>query len=303
MATTVVMPPNNTIGLASKFVPYLDEVYKAESKTAIFDTPNPQWTGAKTVNLFDFAAVGMGNYDRDNGYVMGDATAGWTPYTLEIDRGRAYQIDEMDNEETLDMTVASALSEIERVEVVPEVDAYRIAKWAGTTGVDGTTGTVTPGTTDVADLVAAAEQAMDDNEVPEEGRILLVSAKSYRTLKSNIERRIINSENNVNYTVEYFDDMRLIRVPQGRFNTAITLNAPTTSAGVGGFTVPATGKAINFMIVHPSAIMQVLKHRVVRVFSPEQNIEADAYRLNFRFYHDTFVKKNKVKGIYVHAEA
>jgi hypothetical protein len=57
------------------------------------------------------------------------------------------------------------------------------------------------------------------------------------------------------------------------------------------------------MIVHPSAIMQVMKHRLVRVFSPEQNIEADAYRLNFRFYHDTFVKANKVKGIYVQTEA
>ena len=61
--------------------------------------------------------------------------------------------------------------------------------------------------------------------------------------------------------------------------------------------------SINFMIVHPSAIMQVMKHRLVRVFSPEQNLEADAYRLNFRFYHDTFVKANKVKGIYVQTAA
>ena len=65
------------------------------------------------------------------------------------------------------------------------------------------------------------------------------------------------------------------------------------------FTVPN----LSWMPPRIHTLMQAMKHRVRRVFSPDQNIEADAYRLNFRFYHDTFVKKNKVKGIYVHAEA
>jgi hypothetical protein len=300
------MPPANTIGLASKYLPVLDEVYKRGSLTSIFDTAENRvnWIGAKTVSLFDFDPVGMANYDRNDGFVTGNITAGWKPYQIEVDRGRSYQIDMMDNEETLGMAVASALSEIERVEVIPEVDAYRFAKWAGTTGVStGTAATIVPGTTDVAGLIDTAEAQMDNDEVPYEGRILYVSPLAYMALKGNIERRIINSEDNVNTNVEFYDDMRIIRVPQARFQSAITLAAPTTAAGVGGF-APATGaKAINFMIVHPSAIMQVMKHRLVRVFSPEQNIEADAYRLNFRFYHDTFVKANKVKGIYVQTEA
>lgn len=300
MATTVVMPPSNTINLAEKFVPRLDEVYKRGSLTAVLDTPADQvlWTGAKTVNLFNFTPAGMANYDRDAGFVMGNVTAAWEPHTLQIDRGRAVQVDLMDNEETLGMTLSSILSETERGEVIPEVDAYRFAKYAGTTGVDGTTGTISA-TTNVADLVDAAGMSMDENEVPYEGRILFISPSAYLGLRKNIERRIINSENNVNTNVEYYNDMQVIRVPASRFNTAITLNAPTTAAGVGGYT--ATGNAINFMIVHPSAVMQVLKHRLVRVFNPEQNIEADAYRVNFRFYHDTFVKTNKVKGIYVHS--
>lgn len=176
----------------------------------------------------------------------------------------------------------------------------RFAKWAGTTGVDGDTGAITPGSTDVADLIAAGEASMDDNEVPTEGRVLFASATAYYALKGNIERRVINDENNVNYNVEYFDDMRLIRVPQGRFNTAITLNAPTTASGTGGYT--ATGDDIHFIIAHPSAIVQVVKHNAPRLFTPEQNIEADAYRLNYRIYHDTFVLKNKVKGIYIYAD-
>jgi hypothetical protein len=95
--------------------------------------------------------------------------------------------------------------------------------------------------------------------------------------------------------------MRIIRVPQPRFNTAVTLNAPTAHNGAGGYT--ATGDDINFMIVHPSAVLQVMKHYAPRLFTPEQNIEADAYRLNIRYAGDTFVLDNKVKGIYLHAES
>ena len=297
MATTVVMPPSNTITLAQKYLPILDEVYKRQSLTSMFDTANANWVGANTVNLFSFTSNGMANYSRDAGYVMGNVTGGWEDYTITQDRGRAFQIDFLDNEETLGQSVAAALSQVERVDVIPEIDSYRFAKWASTTGVTSTTATITPGSTNMPALISAAEASMDDAEVPYEGRVLFVSPTAYQYLKDGIERRIINSENNVNMNVEYFDDMQVIRVPQGRFNTAITLNAPTTAAGAGGYT--ASGDNIHFMIVHPSAILQVMKHRNLRTFTPDQNIEADAYRINFRYAHDTWVLDQKVKGIYV----
>ena len=299
MATTVVMPPTNTESYASKFVPRLDELYKRGSLTAILDTPEDlvNWIGAKTVNLFTFSSVGMANYDRNAGYVTGDVNAGWEPFTLEIDRGRSYQVDSQSNDETLGMELSSLLSETERIELIPEVDAYCFSKLAGTTGISSATGALAT-SADVVAAIDAAEAQMDNDEVPYEGRILFVSPAVYMKLKGGIERRIINSEDNVNTNVEFYDDMRIIRVPAARFNTAITLNAPTTAAGVGGYT--ATGTAIDFMIVHPSAVMKVLKHRVSNVFTPAQNIEADAYRVNFRCYYDVFVKGNKKKGIYLH---
>lgn len=299
MATTVVMPPTNTESYASKFVPRLDELYKRGSLTAILDTPEDlvNWIGAKTVNLFTFSSVGMANYDRNAGYVAGNVNAGWEPFTLEIDRGRSYQVDSQSNDETLGMELSSMLSETERVELIPEIDAYCFSKLAGTTGISSATGALAT-SADVVAAIDAAEAQMDNDEVPYEGRILFVSPAVYMKLKGGIERRIINSEDNVNTNVEFYDDMRIIRVPAARFNTAITLNAPTTAAGVGGYT--ATGTAIDFLIVHPSAVMKVLKHRVSNVFTPAQNIEADAYRVNFRCYYDVFVKGNKKKGIYLH---
>ena len=299
MATTMVAPVGNDIDLAEKFLARVDEVYKRESLTNIFDTESDrvQWTGADTVNLFEIDTVGLGDYSRNAGYVPGDADGAWQSYQLTQDRARSFNIDAMDSEETFGLMGARTLGVFERTKVVPELDAYRFAKWAGTVGIDGATATLS-GSDNIADLIDTAVASMDDNEVPYEGRILFVNPTIYKYLKGDITRYTENRDDVVNYNIMMYNDMRVISVPSARFNTAITLGQPTDHDGAGGYT--ATGAAINFMIVHPSAIMQVVKHNPIRIFSPAQNIEADAYRINYRIYHDTFVLKNKVKGIYVH---
>lgn len=301
MATTVVMPPSNSVALVTKYLPLLDEQYKRFSLTSMFDTANAEFVGANAVKLFTYSSVGMADYDRNAGYVTGDITAAWETFTIGQDRGRSFNVDSMDQDETLNVLLPAVLSEENRLHIIPEVDAYRFAKWASTANIGAASADIVPGTTDVPSLIDAAEASMDNEEVPYEGRILFVSPKCYQGLKEKIERRIINSEDNVNTNVEFYDDMRIIRVPQSRFSTAITLAQPTTAAGDGGYT--ASGYDINFMIVHPSAILQVMKHKIIRVFSPEQNIEADGYRVNARYYHDTWVKNQKVKGIYCHRAA
>lgn len=300
MATTVAMPVSNTVTLAQKYIPRLDEVYKREALSAVLDSDNVEWVGVDTIKVYKFSTVGMATYSRGAGFVAGDTTGGWETFTLDIDRGRSYLLDYLDDEESMEMLVASQLSQTERTEVIPEIDALCFSTLAGKTGISAATpAAITVGTTDVPALIATAEAQMDNDEVPYEGRILFVSPDCYNALKAKIERRIINSENNVNMNVEYFDDMRIIRVPKSRFNTAITLNNSTTSAGVGGYT--ATGDDINFMIVHPSAVIKVMKHRLVRVFSPAQNPTADGYLVNYRYCAGIFVPDNKVKGIYLHA--
>ena len=183
-----------------------------------------------------------------------------------------------------------------------ELDAYRFSKLAGTANIDAATpADITVGTTDVAGLVDAAEASMGDNEVPVEGRILFVSEKAYAGLKAKITRYLAN-ENNVNREVEVYNGMRVIRVPQARFCTGITLYDGTTNEQTdGGYKFSAsTSYPINFMIVHPSAVIQVTKHALPRIFSPLENQAANAWAFDYRVYHDIFVQANKVKGIYLH---
>ena len=289
-------------------MPILDEVYKASSKTSILDTANERvrFIGSDTVNLYTMSLDGLGNYSRNAGFVTGSVTGGWEPYKLTQDRGRSFMVDVMDNDETMGMAFGTLAGEFIRTQVTPEIDAYRFAKYAGTSGISsGTPADITVGTTDVPSLIQEAETIMGDDEVPEEGRILFISETAYAGLKDKITRYVQNGERGIETAIDYYDGMRVIKVPKGRFNTGITLNDGLSAGETkGGFTVPAsTSYPINFMIIHPSAVVQIAKHVVPRIFSPEVNQSAAAWKFDYRIYHDAFVENNKVAGIYLHRAA
>ena len=114
--------------------------------------------------------------------------------------------------------------------------------------------------------------------------------------------RVLANENGVDRRVMTFDGMDVIMVPQTRFYTKVELNAGGTE-DAGGFAKHADGKEVNFMIIHPTAVLQVAKHDNLKVFSPDQNQTTDGWLVQYRIYHDAFVYANKLDGIYAHYKA
>ena len=286
----------------------MDEIYKASSRTSILDTANERirFNNSDTVYLYTMSMDGLADYSRNAGFVTGSITGTWEPYKLTQDRARSFMVDAMDNDETGSMTFGNTSSEFIRTQVTPEIDAYRFAKYAGASGISsGTPADITVGTTDVPTLIQEAETTMGDDEVPEEGRILFISETAYAGLKDKITRYVQNGERGIETAIDFYDGMRVIKVPKGRFNTGITMNDGLSAGETkGGFTVPAsTSYPINFMIIHPSAVVQIAKHVAPRSFSPEVNQRADAWQFDYRIYHDAFVEKNKAAGIYLHRAA
>ena len=304
MAATV-----QSIALAEKYAAILDEVYKRESLTSVLDTPSDlvMFDGANSAKIFKTEMDGLGDYSRNNGYVRGAVVGSWEPLTLAYDRGRSFLVDAMDNEETLDLAFGTLAGEFVRTKEVPEVDAYTFAKIASTSNINAATPANLANVTDILKAVDAGQAALDNAEVPMEGRVMFVSTAVYYALKDKLTRFIENGDEIINRNFRYLDDTLVIPVPAVRFNTAIDLlDGSTNGEEIGGYSnVPGTGSSypINFMIVHPSAIVKVMKHRVPRIFSPDVVQEADAWKFNIRVYGDTFVKQNKVKGIYLHNAA
>ena len=302
MATTVTPAVSNSIGLTSQYVPLLDEIYKAESKTAILDTVQDRvrWSPEyHTFYLFETDMGGLGNYDRNAGFVRGDVTASWRAYAPQWDRGRQFLVDRIDNDESMGMAFGTLAGEFARTKVVPETDALRFAQYANNAAAANKDTESLSTSAQVIGSIDDATAALDDAEVPYEGRILFLNPTTYKLIKGAITRMVMNGEGDINYNVEFYNDMRVITVPSGRFNTEITLAEPDSHDDAGGFT--ATGSTINYMIVHPTAIMQVNQFAEPRIFSPAVVQEAQAFKFDFRQYHGAWVKHQKANGIYVSA--
>jgi len=292
-----------SIALAQKFQPILDEVYKLSSLTARMDTLTKpvNFAGANVVQVFKTDPIGLGKYNRVSGYPAGQVVGSWETLTLATERGRSFVIDRMDDEETLGMAFGTLAGEFIRTKVVPEVDAYRFSKYASTASINA----ATPGTLDANGIIKALDDAkleLDKDEVPSEGRLLYISDNCLNLLESKVSR-FLGNENAVDKRVTKYSGMEVIMVPQTRFYKGVTLDDGAT-VDAGGYAKTAnTGKDINFMIIHPSAVLQVAKHDALKVFSPDENQTTDGWLMQYRLYHDAFVYANKLNGIYLHCKA
>lgn len=293
----------NAITLVSKFLALIDAVYKIESKTAMLDalTQTPDYLNANEIKVMKLATVGLGNYSRVTGYPSGDITATWETMTLATERGRAFSLDRMDNEESLGLVLGNLIREWMRVHVAPELDAYRFAKFAADAGNIATPGTLSTAANTLA-AIDAANLALSEDEVPEEGRKLFITFTLYELLKGALTRTWA-SEGAVSRAVKQLESTEIIPVPQTRFYTEVTLDAGAAGDEGGFVKTVSTGKDINFMILHPSAVLQPIKLNNVKYFSPEVNQTSDGHLWQYRLYHDAFVYENKVNGIYLHNKA
>lgn len=283
----------NSISLVTKFLAILDEVYKKNSLTAIFDAPTKpvEFGGAAAVNVLKLSTVGLGTYSRSTGYPAGDVTAAWETLTLAASRGRALSVDRMDNEETLGMAFGKLADEWMRTKVAPEVDAYRFSKFASWSGISSPSQAALADAAAVVAALRVATNTMDEDEVPEEGRVLFITP----TLLGYVADQDTTKSKEV---LARFS--QIIRVPQSRFYKGVTLDAGAT-ADAGGYSKTAsTGRDLNFMVVHPTAVLQAVKHDNMKYFDPDTNQTADAHLMQYRLYHDAFVYENHVDGIYAH---
>lgn len=288
----------NSFALAEKYLPILDEIYQNESKSSVLETRDVQFTGANTIKLYKTSMQGLGDYDRQNGFIGGDVTGTWEDHTLTQDRGRSFTIDTMDNEETLGMAFGTLVGEFLRTKVVPEVDAYVFSKIAGTDGIShGTHDALADITHPTTELDKAIAQ-LNEDEVPDTGRMVFMSEKFYQKVQGDITKVVQNTETGINKTIEVYDGVRIIRVPQKRFLSAITLYNGKSGQAAGGYVPAGTNYDLHFIMLDPNAVKKVTKHVVPRIFSPAVNQQADAWKFDYRLYYDAFVLENKLKGIY-----
>lgn len=296
----------------------IDTVFAQDSATKILENGqkfidvNFKETGYVKVmsilmdGLSDYYRVNSGDegtdythYPQGDGYKVGNVKSEWEIFKLEYDRGKQFQVDNMDDEESAGMIIGNLLTEFLRTKVVPEVDAVRFSKLAGkATATLGNLKTAyTIEDNEVLKEFNSAYEWLFENEVPEEDQVIFVNPALMTKIRNSTELTKYLGQSdfksgNVTFTLQTFENRPIIVVPSSRFYTDVVV-------GTNGFHPSANSKTINYMIVSKKAVVPIVKLNKSKIWTPDTVQDFDGYKVNFRMYHDVIVPKNKLAGVYV----
>lgn len=285
----------NSIELFKKNAPeLLDKIYKAESTTSDFDINGALVQAGKNANEIIVPVLdmdGLGDYDRNSGYIDGDVSLTNETKKFNYERGRKLKTDTIDNEETGGVILGNLSAEFLRTKVIPEVDAVRYATYAAIPNISKVEETYDTAEK-VYKAIAKAWDDMTNEEVPEENRYLRITS----TLNGMIRDMDTYKSKEL---LSKFAGIKV--VPQSRFQTVIKLLSGKDADGErkGGFKKGDDSQDINFMIIHKPALLQYTKHNKMKLFTPEQDQDGDNYKWLYRLYGLNEYYKNKVAGIYL----
>lgn len=276
------------INLATKFLPYVDEKFSTESKKSLLTNQDFDWTGAHTVKVYKVSTSQMNDYKRNTPEgmtgsrygVVKDLDATTEEFTLKKDRSFTFVIDKLDTDETAqNLQAASALERQVREVVIPEVDTYTYGVMCTNAGQKPTPKALTK--ENIYLEILAGNNALDNEEVPETGRIIVVTPDVYVLMKQCKDITMetdIGNDLRLKGVISNLDGAMVIKVPANRLP-----------------------KNFGFMIAHPCATVAPTKLEDYKIHEDPPGISGSL--VEGRIAYDAFVLDNKVKAIYYHAQA
>ena len=268
--------------LVTRYAPYVDEIFSQESKKSLLTNNDFDFDGAGTVKIYKVSTADMNDYGRN-----GAAEGNWSRYgtvadldattetmTLSKDRSFTFVIDKLDENETArQLSGATALARQVRNVVVPEVDTHvytKVAAGAGTVLETELT------STNIYDQILVASKTLDDELVPEEGRVLVVTPDVYRLMKLNKEivmETEIGADMRKKGVISNLDGAAVVKVPAVRLP-----------------------KDFGFILTHPCATTAPTKLEDYNTHLNPPGINGTL--VEGRIVYDAFVLENKKKAIY-----
>ena len=299
----------NTVTLSETMTAELEKALVQKAVTGVLSDNGlkPKFMGSGIVIVPELDMSAMGDYDRDTGFVQGAVTISRTPYQLSQDRGRSFQLDAQDADESgIGNLAGEVMAEFVRTQVVPEMDAYTLSKITGAAAaeagqVEAISGAIAANT--ILSKISAAQNAALDACGYDEDLICFVDSNVQAALQSTTEisrqLSVVDfKRGDVTDKVQSYNGMPIIPVSSARMKSAYTFYDGSTDGQENGGFVPAEGaKNIGFLILPKKAASLVKKTEKVRIFDPSKNIDMDAWKMDYRLYYDVFVRNNYKKAI------
>lgn len=271
------------INLVTKYQPYVDEIFTKESKKSLLTNQDYDWTGAHTIKVYKITTSEMQDYKRNpvagfTGSRYGeikDLDATTEEMTLKKDRSFTFVIDKLDNEETAgQLAAASALARQQRQVVIPEVDTYTYGVMTTEAGTKPAAVTLTD--ENIYTEILKAGTALDNADVPEDNRQLVVTPDIYQLMKrckDIVMETNIGNDLRIKGVIANLDGANVIKVPAARLP-----------------------KNFGFMLAHPVATVAPTKLEDYKIHQDPPGISGSL--VEGRICYDAFVLENKAKAIY-----
>ena len=271
------------INLVTRYLPYVDEIFTKESKKSLLTNQDFDWTGAHTVEVYKVTTSAMQDYSRNpspgfTGSRYGtvqDLDATTEEFTLKKDRSFTFAIDKLDKDETGNvLNGASALARQQRQVVIPEVDTYVYSVMTTGAGTKPTAVTLTE--ENIYTEILKAGNALDNADVPEDGRQLVVTPDVFvlmKRCKDIIMETNIGNDLRLKGVIANLDGANVIKVPAARLP-----------------------KNFGFMLAHPVATVAPTKLEDYKIHEDPPGISGSL--VEGRICYDAFVLENKAKAIY-----
>lgn len=264
------------------------------------------YNGGDEVKIPTMTTAGLADYDRDNGFVQGGITLKYNTHKMTQDRGRTFQIDRMDLDESGFVATSANLIKVFQTEhVIPEIDAYRYSTIADiaikANQSESTALTADNALTKIREHIRAVQDIVGD-DVP---LILTMSTKTRALIEDSPKiGKSINvadfKQGGMNFKVKSLDESVIRIAPSSRLKTKYEILDGTTSGQeAGGLKAAADAKDINWIITPQRVPIAISKTDKLRVFEPDTNQKADAWKIDYRKYHDLWIKENDKKIIFV----
>lgn len=275
------------INLATKFQKKVSERFAAESKTKLLTNDDYDWVGSGAIKIYSVDTVAMGNYTRSGANRYGSpAELGTTLQTWTLARDRAFTttIDRRNNDESNFVTESGKfLARQVREKIVPEIDTYILAAIGTAAAAANRDDIVSDAATTASNAYTdflAINADISDNEVPEEGRVAVMTAQYYNFLKQS--GFVLDSDSAYadlkKGSLGTVDGVKIVICPSSRM--------PSNT---------------NLIVTHPVATTapMLLTDYVTHKNAPGIN----GWLVEGRVVYDAFVDTNKIKAVGVHKTA
>ena len=301
----------NTLSFATALTDELDKAAVQAAATGFMadNALRTKFVGARTVLIPTVEMDGLGDYDRDSGFARGAVTLSSQSCVLSMDRARTFQIDREDNDETGIAGLAGELmGEFVRTRVVPEIDAYVLSKVSGVAVSKNHAVTPADGAElkdCVYDLFLQAAMGAQNAAGFDEPMVCFVNPTVWEAMQQSpaFSRQLTVSDfkkGDIDLKVNSINGIPVLPVTAARMKTAFEFLNGSGDESAGGFVPAAGAKDIGLLLLPKKAVSLVKKTEKVRTFAPEQNQDADAYKLDYRAYYDAFVRKSMEDAVFAY---